>query len=157
MPYKDCHEHLRMIVPAEARVHFPQAPPSFSEPAVPRPSHRETPASSASRLLRRLPRPRSAAPRFAARRSGRSRLRAGGPPALRASSGRQRRRARGERWQRRGKMPFKLPIRPGFRHPPTLCAFPRCHTSVALADFVPLTVAGQRWLGTIFPAHSVRL
>jgi hypothetical protein len=26
---KDCHEHLRMIVPAEARVHFPQAPPAF--------------------------------------------------------------------------------------------------------------------------------
>ena len=36
----------------------------------------------------------------------------GPPPAPRASSSRRRRRARGERWQRRGKMPFKLPIRP---------------------------------------------
>jgi hypothetical protein len=35
----------------------------------------------------------------------------GEPPSLRASSSRPRRRARGERWQRRGKMPFKLPIR----------------------------------------------
>jgi hypothetical protein len=34
----------------------------------------------------------------------------GEPPSLRASR-RPRRRARGERWQRRGKMPFKLPIR----------------------------------------------
>jgi hypothetical protein len=43
-------------------------PPSFPQPAVPRPSHRETPASSASRILRRLFRPRLAALRLAARR-----------------------------------------------------------------------------------------
>jgi hypothetical protein len=28
---------------------------------------------------------------------------------------------------------------------------------VVTADFVPLTVAGQRWLYTIFPARSMKL
>jgi hypothetical protein len=32
---------------------------------------------------------------------------------------------------------------------------PESSTSVAIADFVPLTVAGQRWLYTIFPDHSI--
>ena len=36
----------------------------------------------------------------------------------------------------------------------TLCTFPRPGASVVSADFVPLTVAGQRWLRTIFPGHS---
>ena len=43
---------------------------------------------------------------------------------------------------------------PGSRHTPTLCAFPEAHPSVVFADFVPLTVAGQRWYCTSFPAHS---
>ena len=56
------------------------------------------------------------------------------------------------------RLPSRKPGRfPGSRHMPTLCAFPRYHTSVAFADFVPLTVAGQRWLQTIFPAHSMGL
>ena len=43
------------------QAHCPKAmtSPSFSEPAVPRPSHRDTSASSASRRLRRLSRRRS--------------------------------------------------------------------------------------------------
>jgi hypothetical protein len=32
---------------------------------------------------------------------------------------------------------------------------PKALTSVANADFVPLTVAGQRWICTIFPDHSM--
>ena len=60
--------------------------------------------------------------------------------------------------QQLGLLPSQKPSRfPGSRHSPTLCAFPRYNTSVALADFVPLTVAGQRWLPTIFPAHSAVL
>ena len=31
------------------------------------------------------------------------------------------------------------------------------HPSVASADFVPLTVAGQRWVCTIFPGHRLTL
>jgi hypothetical protein len=46
------------------------------------------------------------------------------PPAPRASSGRRRRRARGERWQRRGKMPFKLPsMLPLLSSPPPAYVF----------------------------------
>jgi N-methylhydantoinase A len=78
-----------------ATVSMATPPPGFPKPAVPRPSPRETPASSASRLLSRLSRPRLAAPRLAARRFRR-------PP--RASSGRR---------QRRGKMPVVFPIRAG--------------------------------------------
>ena len=56
----------------------------------------------------------------------------------------------------RERLPSRKPSRsPGSRHIPTLCTFPREHPSVVFADFVPLTVAGQRWLLTIFPAHSV--
>ena len=56
------------------------------------------------------------------------------------------------------RLPSRKPSRfPGSRHVPTLCAFPRQDASVVSADFVPLTVAGQRWLPTIFPAHSVGL
>jgi hypothetical protein len=36
---------------------------------------------------------------------------------------------------------------------PTLCVFPRPTASVVFADFVPLTVAGQRWFYTSFPGH----
>jgi len=43
---------------------------------------------------------------------------------------------------------------PGLRLRPTLCTFPREEPSVVSADFVPLTVAGPRWLCTSFPAHS---
>jgi class 3 adenylate cyclase len=53
-------------------------PPSFPEPAVPRPSQRKPPASSASRILSRLSRPRKAAPRRAARRCSGLPPRAGG-------------------------------------------------------------------------------
>ena len=52
-------------------------PPSFSEPAVPRPSHRDTPASSTSRRLRRLSRPRDATPVLAVCCCGRQPRRAG--------------------------------------------------------------------------------
>jgi hypothetical protein len=31
---------------------------------------------------------------------------------------------------------------------------PKAVASVVFADFVPLTVAGQRWLRTIFPGHD---
>jgi len=42
------------------------------------------------------------------------------------------------------RLPSRKPSRfPGSRHTPTLCAFPRSRTSVVIADFVPLTVAGQ--------------
>jgi len=34
--------------------------------------------------------------------------------------------------------------------------FPRWEASVVSADFVPLTVAGQRWLYTSFPGHRKR-
>ena len=34
---------------------------------------------------------------------------------------------------------------------------PKSIASVAIADFVPLTVAGQRWSCTIFPDHSMML
>ena len=67
----------------------PSFPPFGRPEALPR-----TPKSSASRILRRLSRPRYTAPVLAAC----------------CCSGA--RGARGERWQRRGKMPFKLPIRP---------------------------------------------
>jgi hypothetical protein len=46
---------------------------------------------------------------------------------------------------------------PGSRHTPTLCAFLRVHPSVVFTEFVPLTVAGQRWSCTSFPAHSTLL
>ena len=46
-------------------------PPSFSEPAVPRPSPRETDESSAYPILSHISRPRIATLRLAARRSGR--------------------------------------------------------------------------------------
>jgi hypothetical protein len=56
------------------------------------------------------------------------------------------------------RLPRRNPGRyPGSRHTPTLCAFPRAHPSVVFADFVPLTVAGQRWYCTSFPAHSTLL
>src|SRR5262245_39912919 len=58
-------------------------------------------ASSATCPARALP--RYALPRAAA--AGRGCV-LGTPPSPRASSGRRRRRARGERWQRRGKMPL---------------------------------------------------
>jgi hypothetical protein len=45
---------------------------------------------------------------------------------------------------------------PGLRHYPTLCTFPRQDASVVFADFDPLTVAGQRWIHTIFPGHDRR-
>ena len=45
---------------------------------------------------------------------------------------------------------------PGSRHSPTLCTFPREQPSVVFADFDPLTVAGQRWIYTIFPGHDRR-
>ena len=45
---------------------------------------------------------------------------------------------------------------PGPRHCPTLCTFPRQSTSVVSADFDPHTVAGQRWIHTIFPGHDLR-
>ena len=34
---------------------------------------------------------------------------------------------------------------------------PKAFASVAIADFVPLTVAGQRWLCTIFPDRKLIL
>ena len=34
---------------------------------------------------------------------------------------------------------------------------PKANASVVFADFVSLTVAGQRWLRTIFPSHSIGL
>ncbi len=42
-------------------------PPSFPQPVVPRSSHRETPETSASRILGGMSRPRLAVPRLAAR------------------------------------------------------------------------------------------
>ena len=59
----------------------PGSPLPLSQPAVPRPSHRETPESSASRILSRLSRPRLAAPRLAAGRGGGHRCALGQPPA----------------------------------------------------------------------------
>jgi hypothetical protein len=59
---------------------LPPALPCVFKPAVPRPSHRETPASSASRILRRLSRPRLAALRLATSRCGRQPRRAGEAP-----------------------------------------------------------------------------
>ena len=55
------------LTPRVAGLH-PSQPPSFPQPAVPRPSHREPSESSASRILSRLSRLRIAAPCRALRR-----------------------------------------------------------------------------------------
>jgi hypothetical protein len=60
-PHSPLRASLRLEIPCEI------VPP---RPAVPQPSHRETPASSASHLLSRLSRPRLAALRLAAGRGG---------------------------------------------------------------------------------------
>jgi len=93
-PLAACVPRLCVAPLRACEMPFEIGPPSFSEPAVSRPLHRETPQSSASRILRRLSRPRDTVPALAA-----------------CCCGRRRRRARGERWQRWGKMPFTLPIR----------------------------------------------
>ncbi len=56
------------------------------------------------------------------------------------------------------RLPSRKPSRfPGLRLIPTLCTFPRAQPSVVFADFVPLTVPGQCWHCTSFPAHSALL
>ena len=86
------------------------APPAFPDGPSQGPRPRRTPealtAPSSAGCLDRTQ------PRHAVRRAAAAGLGCvlGKPPALRASSGCRRRRARGERWQRRSKMPFKLPI-----------------------------------------------
>jgi hypothetical protein len=79
---------LRPLV--EIDHHGGEGPPSSSEPAVSRPSSRETDESSAYAMLIRLSRPRLATPRLAVRRCGGPSQRAGDTASAAGDNGRWR-------------------------------------------------------------------
>ena len=68
-PIGDVRAAAAYFAPSRCAMPFEIVPPSFSRRAAPRPSNRETPGPSASRILSRLSRLRIAAPRLAARRA----------------------------------------------------------------------------------------
>jgi hypothetical protein len=77
-PIGDVRATVAYFAPSWLEMPFEIVPPSFSRRPAPRPSHRNTPDPSASRILSRTSRPRIAAPRLTALDCGVLPPRAGG-------------------------------------------------------------------------------